>query len=276
MIDQLILHPKTAAQLAGIITDPPHALLLSAPAGMGKSAVARSLAEQILGLGLSTYAYGLEIQSEPGKAIGIEAVRNLEHFISLKIPAERKISRIIIIHDAHMLTIEAQNALLKTLEEPPTGALIILTAANTEALLPTVRSRLQTLEILSPPADRLLTELGSNSTQIMALSGGLPGLALALAADDQSHPLVQAAGLARQLLQISMFERLCLVDGLAKDKDQALQIMEILARLSRAALLNGRTPDRWRRVLQSSYDAAAAIKQGASTKLSLTNLMLNL
>ena len=49
--------------------------------------------------------------------------------------------KVYIIHDAHKMTVQAQNALLKTLEEPPEYAVLILTAENAEALLPTVRSR---------------------------------------------------------------------------------------------------------------------------------------
>lgn len=65
-------------------------------------------------------------------------------------PGSRKIA---IINDADTMNDEAANALLKTLEEPPEGALLILIAANMEALLPTIRSRCQTVRFGPLPDD---------------------------------------------------------------------------------------------------------------------------
>lgn len=73
------------------------------------------------------------------QSISIEEVRNLKKHIFQKpvhLPA-----KIIIFKKAHKLTIEAQNALLKILEEPPEGAILILESENKENILPTIRSR---------------------------------------------------------------------------------------------------------------------------------------
>lgn len=72
-------------------------------------------------------------------SIGIEAVREIQKTISLA-PFQSPQKTVIIPH-AELLTIEAQNALLKILEEPPAHTIIILTTENLEILLPTVRSR---------------------------------------------------------------------------------------------------------------------------------------
>ena len=73
------------------------------------------------------------------QSISIDDVRNLKKHIFQK-PVEFS-HKIIIIEEAHKLTIEAQNALLKILEEPPKNIIIILEAQNKEGLLPTIRSR---------------------------------------------------------------------------------------------------------------------------------------
>ncbi|MGD8327853.1 MAG: DNA polymerase III subunit delta' [Acidobacteriota bacterium] len=55
--------------------------------------------------------------------------------------------RVVIIDDAHAMNVPSQNALLKTLEEPPPSALLVLVTANPGRLLPTIRSRCQTLRL---------------------------------------------------------------------------------------------------------------------------------
>jgi len=72
-------------------------------------------------------------------SIGIDQIRDLEKKLALK-SYKAKI-KIAVINEAEKLTLPAQNALLKTLEEPPPNSLIILTAAKKDLLLPTIISR---------------------------------------------------------------------------------------------------------------------------------------
>ncbi len=82
----------------------------------------------------------LVIKKEKGKnSIGIDLVRKCTTFLSTKAYSAK--NKAVIIHDAHLLTSQAQNALLKTLEEPPAGVLIVLSAKTENSLLPTVVSR---------------------------------------------------------------------------------------------------------------------------------------
>jgi DNA polymerase III delta prime subunit len=74
-------------------------------------------------------------------SIGIDDIKQLQRAIFLK-PIKSK-TKAVIIEDAQLLTIEAQNALLKVLEEPPSHTIIILITTTKEALLPTIRSRCQ-------------------------------------------------------------------------------------------------------------------------------------
>jgi len=280
-----LLHTHTHDALAAVQVNPPHALLLTGAAGMGKATIAQWLAGQLLGVdttSISDHPYVFHIASADGKAISIDAVRTLEHAVSLKAPSRQAVSRLIIMYDAHLLTTEAQNALLKTLEEPPQGTVLLLTSSQQEALLPTIRSRLQTVEVLRPNRDALatlLTSLGATDAEVvttLALSGGLPGLAVALTQNDQEHPLVAAAHTARELLQQSTFEKLCQVERLAKDKEAARNTVHLLMQMAHAALLTGRSSERWQRILQAAYQTDKALTTNAQPKLALTNLMLNL
>ncbi len=79
------------------------------------------------------------------QSIGIDDIKKLYTKLYLK-PLKSK-TKAIIVEDAQTLTIEAQNALLKTLEEPPDNTIIMLGTDNKEVLLPTILSRCQIIEL---------------------------------------------------------------------------------------------------------------------------------
>lgn len=81
----------------------------------------------------------------PEDSIGIDAVRNIKVFLSKK--PYQETHKVVYIHPAHLLTLPAQNALLKTLEEPPENSLIILSATHQNQLIPTIVSRCQLTRI---------------------------------------------------------------------------------------------------------------------------------
>jgi len=88
----------------------------------------------------------LKLSVEKGKnSIGIEKAREIQKFLSQK-PYESD-KKVIFVEDAHLLTVQAQNALLKTLEELPTFATVILECANKKSLLETVVSRCQLIKL---------------------------------------------------------------------------------------------------------------------------------
>lgn len=79
------------------------------------------------------------------KSISIDEIRNLQKKLILKPFIERE--KICLVKEAQNLTTEAQNALLKTLEEPPPDCLIVLSTPNTNLLLPTIISRCQIVNL---------------------------------------------------------------------------------------------------------------------------------
>ena len=78
-------------------------------------------------------------------SIGIEEIKNLQKKLFLK-PFNSPM-KAIILDDAQLLTIEAQNAMLKILEEPPDNTIIILSADSKEPFLPTIISRCKIIEL---------------------------------------------------------------------------------------------------------------------------------
>jgi replication-associated recombination protein RarA len=297
-----VIHPQTARHVEQLAEHPSHAVLLVGPTGSGKDTLVRLIASRLLGQpgpeSLDTYAYFKIIEPEKDKtSISIEAVRDLQQFTKLKLPKaaddSRQAGRLVYIRDADGLTTEAQNALLKLLEEPPADTVFILAAASQQQLLPTILSRVQTLTVQRPSRQAIEThfESAGHSKQAVGqayfMSGGLPGLMHALLNDDE-HPMKQAVATARQLLQQSQFERLTAVDKLSKDKTATLQLLFVLQHMARAAIEqsaarssdSGAAADKairqWHKILRAAYEAEQAYAVSAQAKLTLTRLMLSL
>jgi len=91
---------------------------------------------------------------EEKKSVGIEHSRKLTKFLKEK-PFNHKV-KVGLILEAQYLTIEAQNALLKTLEEPPANSYLILTAPKKSSLIPTVISRCFVTKLQNLPIDSYL------------------------------------------------------------------------------------------------------------------------
>lgn len=282
----LVLHSATQKQYQSFIQAPSHAVLLLGPSGSGKLALAKQMLEPILSLSPGTfdsYLYAIVSSPQEGKAIGIEVVREMEHFLSLKVPSHAKFNRAIIVEDSHKLTIEAQNALLKTLEEPPEGTIIVLTANHAQSLLPTIRSRAQAVAVKSPGIAALqnyFVDNGASSkdvTQAYAISGGLPGLMSAML-NDSDHPLKEATLKAKELLSQSTYERLVSIDNLSKQKDLTGNLLFILQQMAHVSLRTSTGPaaKKWQSILEASYEATQKLSVSAQPKLVLTDLMLNI
>ncbi len=292
-MSNLVLNSTTTADLDQFIRRPAHAAMIIGAEGMGKMAISRSIAYRLLGLAndaaLERYPY-FRIIAPTGQSISIEAIRELLGFTKLRIAEQQsKTKRLVIIDEAHSMTIEAQNALLKLLEEPPEGTLFLLNVSYVQGLLPTIRSRSQQLRIRQPnraDLEEYFTTQGKAAQQVHSaflMSGGLPGLMHALLSDSESHPLLKAVEQARGLLRASTFERLALVDALAKQRPDCIRLLFVLQQMAHAAITqssekNGSTQSvaQWHKVLAAAYEAQNALQENAQAKLVLTNLMLNL
>lgn len=122
---------------------------------------------------------------KPSKQIRIDEVRAAIGWIIGT--SSRGRAKVLAIHPAEALNPQAANALLKTLEEPPRGVHIVLTAAEPERLLPTVLSRCQRVRMPAPAPAEAVAWLATRGLVrpevLLAAAGGLPLDALALAAN---------------------------------------------------------------------------------------------
>jgi DNA polymerase-3 subunit delta' len=122
-------------------------------------------------------------EAKPSREIRVEQIRMAIDWAQQT--SGRGRGKVLVLHPADAMNGPAANALLKTLEEPPGAMRLLLTSADPERLLPTVRSRCQRLPLVLPPtaqAESWLREQGlAEPAALLALAGGSPLEALAWA-----------------------------------------------------------------------------------------------
>lgn len=280
--------PRSTATSQAIETylhRPLHAVLLAGPTGVGKGSVALEITAAVMQTDASAiHADTLLHINTP--TIGIDTVREVTQFLRLKSTRGKQINRVVIIEHAEHMTIEAGNALLKILEEPPADTIIMLTAASPSLLLPTIVSRLQIIDVVAASQAELaayFTREGHAADAIAkaySLSGGLPGLMHSILSTDGDHPLLLAAQSARSVLGGTAFDRLCMVDGLSKQRELAIDLCEMLGHMANLSLRNAKlsttAQQKWRRILLHSHRATEDLRQYAQTKLVLARLFLEI
>lgn len=268
----LVGNPWAAQQLQQAVAreEVPHALLITGPESIGKRTLARLLTAALLcqaaleerPCGDCRACRKLESGNQPdfllvepetrGKALSIDQIRELERFLKLT-PIESA-CKIALVSDFEQATNSAANALLKTLEEPPAHARLILLASDADLLLPTIVSRSQQISLrpVSPPviAEALIArwEVEPQTAQRLArLSGGRVGWAVRAATDP--------AYLERQTTALQL-----LFDLIRQDLPERFKCAETLAKdtaLLAETLEYWRTA--WRDVLLLQTEAAEAV-----------------
>lgn len=152
-------------QLRAVQANPSGSYIFYGPAGTGKAAAVRNLMQRLncavrpgdrcascLLLEAGNHPDFIQVAPAGRSSIGIEQVQDLQCTLKLSRFQAHGI-RVVYVSPAEALTPEAQNALLKTLEEPPVGTVLVLATQHPGALLATVRSRCQEVIFSSPFQD---------------------------------------------------------------------------------------------------------------------------
>ena len=158
-----------------------HAHLIAGEDGVGKGKLANILAKFILNGDLDREYVDIINYSSEKSSFGVDDVRDIIEEVYKK-PFEKD-KKVIIIHEGNKLTIQAQNALLKTIEEPPKGVYIIILCESLELILDTIKSRCEIYKLKPLTKSELyeyikIKKFNYDENEIksaIAFSEGIPG-----------------------------------------------------------------------------------------------------
>jgi DNA polymerase-3 subunit delta' len=177
--DKIIRHIIKAIESGKIA----HAHIIVGEEGIGKSLIAKNMALKILGEEQNKQHVDLlewKIAKNK-KSMGVKEIRSLIEEINKK-PYEGD-KKIVIVYKADKMTVQAQNAFLKTIEEPPKGVYIILLCENLEVILDTIKSRCQIHKLRSLTLNEIKSFMNKKyeyleeeeKIVLAAFSDGIPG-----------------------------------------------------------------------------------------------------
>lgn len=291
-----------------------HAYLFVGPEGCGKHKTAVALIKALYctdacGCGVCHSCKRVAAIQHPdlhtlepdGAFIKIDQVRQLQRELSLR-PYEAPFKSCII-DDADRFNQASGNSLLKTLEEPPGNALIILLTSNLDAVLPTIRSRCQPLSFQQLPENaviQILTGQGiapETARLAASLSAGSPGRALSLCADGALH---NRREFLEQILSTTgegISQLFLRSERLAADKETLPELLDLLVTFLRDLLhlytgsrelvnrdleellrseYSARPPERIMEMIEQVIETRKALRRNVNARLAMDVLLMRL
>ena len=251
-----------------------HAYIIEGAAGSGKHTLAWSLAAALscerqqdetspLPCGscpscrkiLGGFSPDVIVKGRGEKAtLGVDVIRELR--TDVYIPPNDNAVKIYIVEDAHLMTEQAQNAFLLTLEEPPAYVLFLLLCESAVPLLDTIRSRAPTLRTEPVPTDLIDAHLCRVSTEaaklkstdphefseILAAANGSIGTALLLLDAKRRKPIVTRRAAARELVSLYASRKssaavLRFLNSLPQKRDELCEQLAVMLTCLRDLLL---------------------------------------
>ena len=259
--DQIVEHLKAAVKMKKVS----HAYILQGERSSGKEFIAK-----VFAMALQCERQGgdpcgecrsckqaasgnqpdiIRVSHEKPNTIGVEDIRKVTGDIAIKPYSSEK--KIYIINEAEKMTVQAQNALLKTLEEPPEYAVILLLTTNVDALLPTIQSRCVLLT-MKPAKDEAVKKFLMENLMIpeykadvcVAFARGNVGKAKALASSEEFDNIKSdAVTLLKYIRDMEINEIVAAIKKITEYKFDINDYLDILSVWYRDVLLFKATND---------------------------------
>ena len=256
-----------------------HSYLFVGIQGIGKKALAIEFSKKILKPNqeqenLENHPDFLLIEPD-GNSIKIEQIRTLQKKIQEKPILSNQ--KVYVIDDADSMTQEAQNCLLKTLEEPPEFAKIILIGSSESAFLSTIKSRCMIL-LFNPIEDNEIKQYmkenyGMNSITPNQLAMFQGSIGKAILVKDRQQEYENVENMIENLGSKDLIEILKLSEGLYKSKEEIYEILEYINIL----LLNySKTNHLYTNCIKIVENVKKRLKQNANYDMCIDELVVNM
>lgn len=214
-----------------------HAYIFEGIEGVGKKLFADELCKILLDTNNLEYSPDyFFVSCDDKKSIKIENIRNLQKDIIVK---PHKKYKIYVIEEAQNLTEQAQNALLKTLEEPPSYVLFILLTTNKESILPTIKSRCEIVKFSFVSDYDMINYLKSFTFDdekiklAVSFAKGSVKKALEFLKEDSysKESFENLRSFSKEIIDVlfkkDLFEISCLVDEISKHKENIFEVLDV-------------------------------------------------
>ena len=243
--------------------------------GIGKKKLANEFAKEIIKAKQKDNIPDLLNIEPDGNSIKIEQIREMQKKIQEKpIASDRKV---FIIDDADKMTKEAQNCLLKTLEEPPQYATIILIGTNENSFLTTIKSRCMILRFNKLSDEEMKKYLNENMeitevTQTM-LDMYQGSIAKAITLKNKEKKYFEIENLVNQIAEKDLIDIVKQAEKLYKEKDD---IYEILDYINILLLKKAKEDYRYTKCIQIVENTKKRLKQNGNYDMCIDGMLFNI
>lgn len=274
---KIIINPATQKVIEATVKNLPQSLLITGPDGIGLSTVAKYIADLV---NVTPIMYLPEkeerVDIEKG-IINVDIIRRLSEQIKTKSTSPR----IYIIDYAERMTVQAQNAFLKILEEPGINVYFILVSHSTSKLLPTILSRTETIDIKpisKKQTDDLLNSLkitdAKKRIQLLFMAEGLPAEIIRLISDEEYfNDKSQVIRDARELLQGRVYQKLLLAQKYKDDRQKTLAMLISAANILNKSILDNPQTDNLK-LIDKLLTAYEKIEANGNIRLQLARIFI--
>lgn len=269
-MSELLVNPHTLLQLDELRNNLPHALIVTGKNGVG-------LDEAVAYIINDYTSFPLIVEPNEKDTITVEAIRNIYSQSNTK----NSKKQIFIIKKAEKMSIPAQNALLKRLEEPIDNVNFILLTHTPQLLLSTITSRSQSVTVL-PLTEKQYTKYidglhiaDTKKKQIRYIAEGLPAeTALLLQDEDYFLKRSKEVGLAKQFLQSSRYDKLISVNKISKDRANVEQLLLDSAHIIET-MLRAKPDNTLAKQLSDIVDTYENIREDRNVRIQFLKLVLH-
>ncbi len=265
------------------VAQPSSVMLLVGPDGSGRKEIVNDTIQMFLSADKATPQNIFDVDPDSA-SISIDDVRAIKSKLKLKHLTSKSEQgfRIIVIHAAQRMTTEAQNALLKVLEETPERTLFLMDATSVKDLLDTITSRTQLIKVINPTLEESVQYFSHSSADEVSkaylMSGGRARYMTDIISDPESQ-FVQTMQIAKNTIASSIFTRLATVDEIAKRYEISMYLFclkSINKTLLKAVKNKEQLLKRTRAIRHIDRCEELIMQSNPNTKLLLTDLFMNM